>query len=78
MFLEIVRKRLLDAGHPISPRDDVDASAAAWFLGKSVGTLANWRSEDRGPAYVNLGRDIRYPLASLLEHIEGEVRLRRE
>lgn len=29
-------------------------------FGASVYTLAKWRSEDRGPAYVRVGRNIRY------------------
>ena len=77
MFLEIIRKRLTDAGYSISPRNDVDANAAAWFLGKTSKTLANWRSESRGPAYINLGRDVRYPLTALLEYLESQIELPR-
>lgn len=32
-----------------------------------VGTLANWRSQGRGPEYVKLGRKILYPLDGLTE-----------
>ena len=54
MLLDVMRMRFTDAGYTISPRDDVDSRAAAWFLGKSEKTLANWRSEKRGPAYASM------------------------
>jgi len=40
---------------------------AAAILGLKRGTLSNWRSQRRGPAYVRLGggRVIRYKLAEL-------------
>jgi len=33
---------------------------AAQFLGLSVFTLRAWRSKRRGPAFVKLGRSVRY------------------
>ena len=30
------------------------------YLGVPLGTLANWRYQGRGPAYVRLGRHVRY------------------
>ena len=35
-----------------------------------AGTLANWRTYGRGPAYVRLGRLVRYQVADLEEWIE--------
>lgn len=32
----------------------------AKHLGVTTGTLANWRSKGRGPAFVRAGRSIRY------------------
>ena len=30
-----------------------------------VGTLANWRSQGRGPSYVKYGRKVLYPIKTL-------------
>jgi predicted DNA-binding transcriptional regulator AlpA len=45
----------------------VTENEAATVLGVSRGTLSNWRSERRGPAYVRLGggRVIRYKLSEI-------------
>jgi excisionase family DNA binding protein len=32
----------------------------AEMLGVPVGTLANWRYQGRGPAFVKIGRHVRY------------------
>jgi hypothetical protein len=40
-------------------------SAAAVALGLKVATLRAWRHQGRGPAYVRLGRAIRYLPADL-------------
>lgn len=32
----------------------------------SVGTLANWRSEKRGPDYQKIGNKVVYPLAKVV------------
>ena len=43
------------------PNQPMDSYEAAAFLGlKSVGTLANWRGQNRGPAYIRIGSNIRY------------------
>lgn len=36
------------------------AAQTAEWLGTSVGTLAAWRYEGRGPAFVKVGRNVRY------------------
>ena len=38
----------------------IDDWQAAEYLGISVQTLRNWRSKRRGPAYLKLGRCVRY------------------
>ena len=38
-----------------------------------AGTLANWRTYGRGPAYVRLGRLVRYPVAELEAWIERKT-----
>lgn len=36
-------------------------------------TLEAWRSKGRGPAYVKLGRDVRYRIADVLRFVEDRV-----
>ena len=43
---------------------------AAKKLGIAVQTLRNWRHIRRGPAYVKLGRSVRYRTEDILEFIE--------
>ena len=38
---------------------------AAEYLRMSPNTLAKWRWEGKGPAYIKLGRNVRYPESSL-------------
>ena len=38
-----------------------------------AGTLANWRTYGRGPAYVRLGRLVRYQVAELEAWIERKT-----
>jgi len=76
MRTDELRKRFEDAGHLVSPRYDVTPEAAAWFLGSKIGTLRNWRSQSRGPAFICLPCGVRYPLAGLVEYLEQLVRNR--
>ena len=43
------------------------------MTGIPAGTLANWRTYGRGPAYVHLGRLVRYPVADLEEWIGRQL-----
>jgi hypothetical protein len=43
--------------------------AACWHLSEQ--TLANWRTAKKGPRFIRLGGDVRYPLAEVLR-IEQE------
>lgn len=36
-----------------------------WDNAVSVGTLANWRSKRKGPAFNKFGSRVRYPLADV-------------
>jgi hypothetical protein len=52
---------------PLSePRDSVDEwltpEELAADLERTVGTLQNWRSQKRGPAYARWGKSVRYRL----------------
>ena len=47
----------MDAVRQVEPLTEVDAAAR---LGLKVATLRAWRHQGRGPAFVRLGRAIRY------------------
>lgn len=38
---------------------------ARWGAAVTVGTLANWRAQGKGPAFIKFGTRVRYPLAKL-------------
>jgi len=38
----------------------MDPSEVGEYLGVPTGTLANWRYQGRGPAFVRVGRHVRY------------------
>lgn len=43
------------------------------YLGVPLGTLANWRYQGRGPAFVRLGRHVRYRATDVAEWISSLV-----
>ena len=43
---------------------------AAKTMGVAVQTLRNWRHLRKGPAYIKLGRSVRYRIEDLLDFIE--------
>ena len=45
-----------------------------WRNQVSASTLANWRSEKRGPSFVKIGGRILYPLADVLAYEEKSRR----
>lgn len=47
------------------------AEQAAEYLHVQTQTLANWRTEGRGPAFVRIGRLIRYRLEVLDKWIDS-------
>jgi excisionase family DNA binding protein len=60
-------------GAPRAPRL-VTPKEAAEFLGVPEGTLAQWRSQRRGPTFVKLeGRLVRYRLADLDQYIASHI-----
>jgi predicted DNA-binding transcriptional regulator AlpA len=48
----------------------LDTKAAAEHLGLAPVTLRQWRSQERGPTFIRMGKSIRYRLADLDEWIE--------
>lgn len=43
------------------------------YLGVPPGTLANWRYQGRGPAFVRVGRLVRYRADDVIEWIEDQM-----
>lgn len=61
----------------VSTREDVlhlsvKPTAAAAMLGLSRGTLANWRTEGRGPRYVKSGKQILYRVSDLEAWLDAQ------
>ncbi|RLB40402.1 MAG: DNA-binding protein [Deltaproteobacteria bacterium] len=49
----------------------LDERTAAEMLRLSVQTLRNWRTQRRGPAYLKLGRAVRYRPEDLEDYIRA-------
>jgi predicted site-specific integrase-resolvase len=49
-------------------------ATAAETLGLSARTLERWRVEGRGPAFIKLGKSVRYRPVDLAEFIERQRR----
>ena len=47
----------------------INEKQASIILGVAVQTLRNWRHQRRGPAYVKLGRSVRYRILDLDEYL---------
>lgn len=49
---------------------------ARWDGAIGTGTLANWRSNGKGPAFMKFGARVRYPLAKVIawemKHMRGD------
>jgi predicted DNA-binding transcriptional regulator AlpA len=48
----------------------LDDTQAATMLGCTTAALARWRKEHKGPAYVRVGRLVRYRQTAVLSWIE--------
>lgn len=57
------------AGVNLTPAEVV----ARWNGAYSVGTLANWRSQGIGPAFVKIAGRVLYPLADVQAYEEGAL-----
>lgn len=58
--------------HEDSPRLSVKPTTAAEMLGLSRGTLANWRTEGRGPRYIKSGKHILYRVSNLEAWLDAQ------
>jgi hypothetical protein len=56
--------------HQIIKEQVVDEYEAAKVLKKSVQTLRNDRCSRQGPAYLKLGRSVRYKVSDLFDYME--------
>lgn len=50
-----------------------DPATTAEYLGVTTQRLAVWRMDKRGPAFVRVGRLIRYPLPEVLAYVEANT-----
>lgn len=41
------------------------------MIGFNTGTLANWRSQGKGPRYQKIGRMVKYHMSYVQEWLEG-------
>jgi len=53
------------------PNGDMDPVNAAKYVHRAVHTLAQWRSERRGPAYKKVNGRIFYTQPALDRHLDG-------
>lgn len=51
--------------HGINTDPFLDTDHTAKYIGVSVRTIEDWRQKGRGPAFVKLGRLVRYRLSDL-------------
>ena len=49
------------------------SKAVAEQLNVGIQTLAKWRSEGKGPRYVQLGRSVRYRANDIAEFVERRI-----
>jgi len=57
-----------------TPKTLMNPEQAAEYLGVSSETLAQWRSQRRGPEYIKLeGRLVRYRMSALESYLETRI-----
>ena len=49
----------------------LNETGASLFLGVARQTMANWRSQRRGPAYLKLGRRVVSKISDLEDFVQG-------
>ena len=53
----------------LSPDDLVNTKTAAKILDTSPGTLPIWRHQGKGPAFLKIGRSVRYHRQDLMAYL---------
>lgn len=51
----------------------LDPSELSRYLGVPLGTLANWRYKGRGPAFLRVGRHVRYRSEDVASWVEEQL-----
>jgi len=51
----------------------LDEGEAAQFLRVSIRTLQSWRVSGRGPAFIKLGRSVRYDRGTLAQWLAAQT-----
>jgi DNA-binding transcriptional MerR regulator len=49
----------------------INETEASALLGVAIQTLRNWRHQRKGPAYLKLGRSIRYQIEDIKSFMEA-------
>jgi hypothetical protein len=65
---------LQDASSPADLGELLRPDQVARLLDVSVNTLAIWRHYRRGPSYVKFGRQVRYPVAVIVQFLEASTK----
>jgi len=55
------------------PRALLSPPEVSRYLGLPLGTLANWRYQGRGPAYLRVGRHVRYRAEDVATWVEEQL-----
>jgi hypothetical protein len=58
----------------VDPDELIPDTVAAVDLHQQTGTLAAWRNQGRGPAYVKIGRRVFYRRADIASWLAGQRR----
>lgn len=67
----MMQRRVRERSMIVTPDGRLTRSHAASYLGVAAQTLANWRSQGRGPKSMNLGGKVFYRLADLEAFVEA-------
>lgn len=62
----------------VDTRELMDESALAAFIGVAVQTLQKWRWQRSGPAFVKIGRLVRYRRADVERWLDAQTVTSRE
>lgn len=55
------------------PPATIDEQDAGVYIGYTPSALRAWRSQGRGPAYIRIGRSIRYRVEDLDDWLNGHL-----
>lgn len=61
-------------GSGVTGKELLSPSQVAELLKVTTNTLAIWRFHRRGPSYLKIGRQVRYPLEDIEQFLDASVR----